>query len=44
VNTCWDGGHFAAAGLSMLPGNVEAFTNKFEEEVAATMPGSFINT
>ncbi|MEP7141962.1 MAG: single-stranded-DNA-specific exonuclease RecJ [Ferruginibacter sp.] len=32
------GGHFAAAGLSMLPANVEAFTNKFEEEVAATIP------
>ncbi|MEO5889424.1 MAG: single-stranded-DNA-specific exonuclease RecJ [Ferruginibacter sp.] len=32
------GGHFAAAGLSMLPCNVEAFTNKFEAEVAATIP------
>ena len=32
------GGHFAAAGLSMLPENVEAFTNKFEEEVANTIP------
>jgi len=32
------GGHFAAAGLSMLPGNVEAFTNKFEEAVASTIP------
>ncbi|MEO7768966.1 MAG: single-stranded-DNA-specific exonuclease RecJ, partial [Ferruginibacter sp.] len=32
------GGHFAAAGLSMLPINVEAFTNKFEAEVAATIP------
>ena len=32
------GGHFAAAGLSMLPDNVQAFTNRFEEEVAATIP------
>ncbi len=32
------GGHFAAAGLSMLPENVAAFTAKFEEEVAATIP------
>jgi single-stranded-DNA-specific exonuclease len=32
------GGHFAAAGLSLLPENVEAFTNKFEETVAATIP------
>jgi single-stranded-DNA-specific exonuclease len=36
------GGHFAAAGLSMLPGNVEAFTNKFEEEVAATIPDNLL--
>ena len=32
------GGHFAAAGLSLLPENVTAFTNKFEETVAATIP------
>lgn len=32
------GGHFAAAGLSLLPENVVAFTNKFEEVVAATIP------
>jgi len=32
------GGHFAAAGLSMLPANVEAFSRKFEEAVAATIP------
>jgi len=32
------GGHFAAAGLSLLPENVAAFTNKFEETVAATIP------
>jgi single-stranded-DNA-specific exonuclease len=31
------GGHFAAAGLSLLPENVEAFTNKFEEVVSATI-------
>jgi single-stranded-DNA-specific exonuclease len=37
------GGHFAAAGLSMLPENVEAFQNKFEEVVAATIkPESLI--
>ena len=27
------GGHFSAAGLTMLPGSVEAFSNKFEEIV-----------
>jgi single-stranded-DNA-specific exonuclease len=32
------GGHFAAAGLSILPENVDAFSNKFEEEVSATIP------
>jgi single-stranded-DNA-specific exonuclease len=32
------GGHFAAAGLSLLPENVEAFANKFEQTVAATIP------
>ena len=31
------GGHFAAAGLSMLPGNVEAFSNAFEQVVGATI-------
>ena len=31
------GGHFAAAGLSMLPENVEAFTNRFDEVVSATI-------
>lgn len=31
------GGHFAAAGLSMLPENVEAFTNRFEQEVSNTI-------
>jgi single-stranded-DNA-specific exonuclease len=32
------GGHFAAAGLSLLPENIEAFTNKFEEVVSVTIP------
>ena len=32
------GGHFAAAGLSLLPQNVEAFSNKFENIVSATIP------
>ena len=31
------GGHFAAAGLSLLPENLEAFTTKFEETVSATI-------
>jgi len=29
------GGHFAAAGMTMLPSNVEAFSNKFEEIVSS---------
>ncbi len=29
------GGHFAAAGMTMLSGSVEAFSNKFEEVVSA---------
>ena len=32
------GGHFAAAGLTMLPEHLETFTNKFEETVSATIP------
>ena len=36
------GGHFAAAGLSLLPENITAFTNKFEETVAATMPAHLL--
>ena len=32
------GGHFAAAGLSLLPEQVEAFAAKFEETVSATIP------
>ena len=31
------GGHFAAAGLSMLPENVDAFRIKFEEVVSTTI-------
>jgi single-stranded-DNA-specific exonuclease len=31
------GGHFAAAGMSMLPENVEGFSRKFEEVVNATI-------
>ena len=36
------GGHFAAAGLSLLPENVAAFTDKFEEIVAATIPAHLL--
>ena len=32
------GGHFAAAGLTLLPENLEAFTKRFEDIVAATIP------
>ncbi len=32
------GGHFAAAGLTMAPENLEAFTKKFDEVVSATIP------
>lgn len=31
------GGHFAAAGVTLMPGQVDAFRNKFEETVAATI-------
>src|SRR6187455_204831 len=31
------GGHFAAAGLTLEPGKVDAFRNKFEEIVSATI-------
>ena len=31
------GGHFAAAGLSMLPDSVEAFSNTFEQIVGSTI-------
>ena len=32
------GGHFAAAGLSLLPQHLDSFINKFEETVASTIP------
>ncbi len=31
------GGHFAAAGMTLEPGQVDAFRNKFEEVVSATI-------
>ena len=31
------GGHFAAAGMTLLPENVEAFTHKFEQVVSQTI-------
>ena len=31
------GGHFAAAGMTLLPENVDAFTHKFEEVVSQTI-------
>ena len=36
------GGHFAAAGLSLLPENVTAFANKFEEVVSETIPDQLL--
>jgi single-stranded-DNA-specific exonuclease len=36
------GGHFAAAGLSMLPQNVTAFSNAFEEVVSNTIEPSLL--
>ncbi len=36
------GGHFAAAGLTLSPENLEAFTNKFEEVVAASIPDNLL--
>ena len=37
------GGHFAAAGITLMPGQVQAFSDKFEETVAATIqPHSLI--
>ena len=32
------GGHFAAAGMTLLPENVDAFSVKFEEVVSSTIP------
>jgi single-stranded-DNA-specific exonuclease len=37
------GGHFAAAGMTLLPENVEAFADKFEQVVSSTIhPDSLI--
>lgn len=37
------GGHFAAAGMTLLPENIEAFTKKFEQVVSETIqPESLI--
>ena len=36
------GGHFAAAGMSMLPEQVEAFSKKFEDVVSATIDPSLL--
>jgi single-stranded-DNA-specific exonuclease len=36
------GGHFAAAGLSMLPESVPAFNQQFEAVVAATIPENLL--
>jgi len=37
------GGHFAAAGMTLLPENVEAFTHKFEQVVSETIhPNSLV--
>ncbi|HRH59445.1 MAG TPA: single-stranded-DNA-specific exonuclease RecJ [Chitinophagaceae bacterium] len=43
VHACKDyligyGGHFAAAGMTMLPEQLESFSQKFEAVVAATIP------
>ena len=48
IHACRDhllgyGGHFAAAGITLLPDQVTAFTTKFEETVAATiLPSSLV--
>jgi len=36
------GGHFAAAGMSMLPEQVEAFSRKFEDVVSTTIDPSLL--
>lgn len=36
------GGHFAAAGMTLEPGQVELFSNKFEEIVSATIEPRFL--
>lgn len=48
IHACKDyllgyGGHFAAAGMTLLPENVEAFTHKFEQVVSETIhPDSLV--
>jgi single-stranded-DNA-specific exonuclease len=48
IHACRDhllgyGGHFAAAGITLLPDQIDAFRIKFEETVAATIqPGSMV--
>ncbi len=42
IHACRDhligyGGHFAAAGLTLLPENISAFTSRFDEVVSATI-------
>ena len=36
------GGHFAAAGMSLLPENVEAFAKAFEKVVSETIPNELL--
>lgn len=36
------GGHFAAAGMTLLPENVFAFANAFEAEVSRTIPDALL--
>lgn len=36
------GGHFAAAGMTLLPENVAAFADAFEAEVARTIPDALL--
>jgi single-stranded-DNA-specific exonuclease len=36
------GGHFAAAGMTLLPENVQSFADAFEKEVAATIPDELL--
>ncbi len=36
------GGHFAAAGMTLLPENVQAFADAFEAEVSRTIPAALL--
>ena len=36
------GGHFAAAGMTLLPEQVELFSQKFEEVISATIPAHLL--